>query len=97
MPAASMSSSIASLDPLNRGGSVSPGGPLIAGVGMTTLVEGVGAIRVVEEVREMPNGNGGDEEWEEVDVGKGLALYNSMEMDRIKGVKRQVMPFFNAE
>jgi len=29
-----------------------------------------------------------DDEWEEVEVGKGLAHYNSVEIDRIKGLKR---------
>lgn len=94
MPAASMSSSIASLDPLNRGGSVSPGSG-IQGVGvvMTALKEeGVDAvlIDVHKGLVEMSVGGviGDGGEWEEIDVGKGLALYNSMEMERIKGVKR---------
>ena len=29
-----------------------------------------------------------DDDWEEVEVGKGLAHYNSLEMNRIKGLKR---------
>jgi len=28
------------------------------------------------------------DEWEEIEIGKGLALYNSVEIDRIKGMKR---------
>ena len=36
--------------------------------------------------REDPDG----EMWEEVEVGKGLAQYNSVEIDRIKGMKRSV-------
>jgi glutamate 5-kinase len=28
------------------------------------------------------------DEWEELEVGKGLAQYNSVEIDRIKGMKR---------
>ncbi|EIW68970.1 hypothetical protein TREMEDRAFT_71742 [Tremella mesenterica DSM 1558] len=32
-------------------------------------------------------GEGKDDEWEEVEVGKGLAQYNSVEIDRIKGLK----------
>jgi glutamate 5-kinase len=31
-----------------------------------------------------------EEGWEEVEVGKGLAQYNSVEIDRIKGMKRSV-------
>jgi glutamate 5-kinase len=31
-----------------------------------------------------------EEGWEEVEVGKGLAQYNSVEIDRIKGMKRWV-------
>jgi glutamate 5-kinase len=30
------------------------------------------------------------EAWEEVAIGKGLALYNSVEIDRLRGVKRSV-------
>jgi glutamate 5-kinase len=29
-----------------------------------------------------------DDEWEEVEIGKGLSHYNSVEIDRIKGMKR---------
>lgn len=39
-------------------------------------------------VNEHENENEGEEEWEEVEVGKGLAQYNSSEIDRIKGMKR---------
>jgi glutamate 5-kinase len=28
------------------------------------------------------------DEWEDVEIGKGLALYNSMEIDRLRGCKR---------
>jgi glutamate 5-kinase len=28
------------------------------------------------------------DEWEEVEIGKGLSHYNSVEIDRIKGMKR---------
>jgi glutamate 5-kinase len=28
------------------------------------------------------------DEWEELEVGKGLAQYNSVEIDRIKGMRR---------
>jgi hypothetical protein len=27
-------------------------------------------------------------EWEDIEIGKGLALYNSMEIDRLRGCKR---------
>ncbi len=32
-----------------------------------------------------------EDEWQEVAIGKGLALYNSMEIDRLKGHKRFVL------
>ena len=32
-------------------------------------------------------------EWEEVEIGKGLAQYNSVEIDRIKGMKRYLSIF----
>jgi hypothetical protein len=31
-----------------------------------------------------------DDEWEEVEIGKGLSHYNAVEIDRIKGMKRYV-------
>ncbi|KAI9632881.1 putative glutamate 5-kinase [Dioszegia hungarica] len=83
LPAASMSSSIASLDPLNRAGSASPALPSGASGGM-----GMGMSTMKEEGEGQEDGrDDGQGEWEEVDVGKGLALYNSMEMERIKGMK----------
>jgi glutamate 5-kinase len=59
-PIMSLSSSIASLDPLSRSSPVVP----------AQLSE---------------------DDWEEVEVGKGLAQYNSVEIDRIKGMKRYVI------
>jgi glutamate 5-kinase len=29
-----------------------------------------------------------EDEWEEIEVGKGLAQYNSSEIERVKGMKR---------
>jgi glutamate 5-kinase len=31
------------------------------------------------------------DEWQDLEIGKGLALYNSSEIDRIKGHKRYVL------
>lgn len=42
-----------------------------------------------EKERDGPKAKEGDEgEWEEVEIGKGLALYNSTEMGLLKGQKR---------
>ncbi|TYJ53295.1 glutamate 5-kinase [Cryptococcus floricola] len=78
-PSLSLSSSIASLDPLSR--SVPPS-PAIKPFGTTGLTAINGGSKNGAE--------GGDvdvAEWEEVVVGKGLAQYNSVEIDRIKGKK----------
>jgi len=34
------------------------------------------------------SGESDEVEWEETEIGKGLAHYNSVEIDRIKGMKR---------
>jgi glutamate 5-kinase len=36
----------------------------------------------------MGTGEAVADEWEEVDIGKGLAQYNSVEIDRLKGMRR---------
>ncbi|KAK4686741.1 glutamate 5-kinase, partial [Tremellales sp. Uapishka_1] len=70
LPTASLSSSIASLDPLSRSIPPSP----------AILPSKAGPSALSHEVIL-------EEDWEEVEVGKGLAQYNSVEMDRIKGMK----------
>lgn len=76
LPALSLSSSIASLDPLERSTPVSPA-----------------LAPIPEQVGGGGGGVGGEalrEEWEEVEVGKGQANFNSSEMERVKGMKRSV-------
>lgn len=93
-PTLSLSSSIASLDPLNRP-SV-PNSPA-----MHAVVERLGMTGISERLVSGQAGQVGQpgqtglaakeqqsDEWEEVEIGKGLALYNSTEMDRLKGQKR---------
>lgn len=73
MPALSLSSSIASLDPLSR--SVPPS-PMFHASGVGAL-SGLSKVSIKDE-----------DEWEEIEVGKGLAQYNSSEIERVKGMKR---------
>ncbi|WVQ77298.1 glutamate 5-kinase [Cryptococcus sp. DSM 104548] len=80
-PSLSLSSSIASLDPLSR--SVPPS-PAITALGTAT---GLTAINNIVPRQSGTEGGEEEEEWEEVVVGKGLAQYNSVEIDRIKGKK----------
>lgn len=92
-PALSLSSSIASLDPLSRSVPPSPAMTALSErLAKTTMEGGQGSVKVVHELavargeRTLTAADEGD--WEEVEVGKGLALYNSSEIDRIKGMKR---------
>ncbi|WVF65986.1 glutamate 5-kinase [Kwoniella sp. CBS 6097] len=80
-PAMSLSSSIASLDPLSK--SVPPS-PAIHALSDRLSSVGINAT-AVQEVN--PAGGEGDEQWEEVEIGRGLAQYNSVEIDRIKGMR----------
>lgn len=77
-PSMSLSSSIASLDPLSRSVPPSPA--------ITALAERLGTASLTSIGRGMAEGE--CDEWEEVEVAKGLARYNSVEIDRIKGRKR---------
>jgi len=89
-PAASMSSSVASLEPL------SPAVKAISErLSATTMNSSLGQeLKVVQENqiladdRERQRLLDTDNEWEEVEIGKGLSHYNSVEIDRIKGMKR---------
>lgn len=91
-PVMSLSSSIASLDPLSRSIPPSPALPAIAErLSATSLY----ASPLGQELRTSPEAQSGrgieefdDTLWEEEEIGKGLAQYNSVEIDRVKGVKR---------
>jgi glutamate 5-kinase len=92
-PALSLSSSIASLDPLSRSVPPSPAiHALTERLAASTMELGQQSVRVIHELA-MARGDkvlSADvgEDWEEVEIGKGLAHYNSSEIDRIKGLKR---------
>lgn len=77
-PSMSLSSSIASLDPLSRSVPPSPA--------ITALAERLGTTSLTSIGRGVAEGE--SDEWEEVEVAKGLAQYNSVEIDRMKGRKR---------
>ena len=95
-PALSLSSSIASLDPLSKTVPASPAIQAISERLTATNIDGQGqGVRVVHELA-IARGEkvglmmGEEGDWEEIEVGKGLAQYNSVEIDRIKGLKRWV-------
>jgi glutamate 5-kinase len=95
-PAASMSSSVASLEPLSRSVPPSPAVKAITerlsatninsslGQELKAVQESQTAADTKEAQRLLDMGD----EWEEVEIGKGLSHYNSVEIDRIKGIKR---------
>lgn len=98
-PALSLSSSVTSLEGLSlaaalggtaNGGSASS----ISASTLQKLVQESDAALAEASGRssldtEPPNeGRTGADEWEDAEIGKGLALYNSVEIDRIKGHKR---------
>ena len=90
----SLSSSIASLDPLSKSVPASPAiHALTERLSSSTMESGQQGVKVVHELA-MARGDkvfGSDDgEWEEIEIGKGLAHYNSSEIDRIKGLKRLV-------
>ncbi|WVQ78642.1 glutamate 5-kinase [Cryptococcus sp. DSM 104549] len=90
-PIMSLSSSIASLDPLSKSVPPSPAIHALAEkLSAAGLSGGVGTAAPGEKF-----------EWEEVEIGKGLAQYNSVEIDRIKGMKsahiEQVLGYSESE
>ena len=93
-PVLSLSSSIASLDALSSNGRSSvPQSPatLVKQV-MAEMNQGSGTDGPSESTiafRQLDDDE--SEAWEEVAIGKGLALYNSVEIDRLRGVKRSVL------
>ncbi|OCF44068.1 glutamate 5-kinase [Kwoniella heveanensis CBS 569] len=82
-PAMSLSSSIASLDPLSK--SVPPSPAIHA---LADRLSSVGVSTTQGQSGASVGGEKTDEEWEEVEIGRGLAQYNSVEIDRIKGMRR---------
>lgn len=84
-PTLSLSSSVVSLDPLSRTGPSSPAMRAVADRLVTTTISA--SLSDGEGTFSAPAG-GQSEEWEEIEVGKGLTQYNSVEMNRIKGMKR---------
>lgn len=84
-PALSLSSSVVSLDPLSR---PSPSSPAMRAVADRLATTSISAnLSDGEGAASAPTG-AQSEEWEEIEVGKGLTQYNSVEMNRIKGMKR---------
>jgi glutamate 5-kinase len=91
-----MSSSVASLEPLSRSVPPSPAVKAITerlsatninsslGQELKAVQESQTAADTKEAQRLLDMGD----EWEEVEIGKGLSHYNSVEIDRIKGIKR---------
>jgi glutamate 5-kinase len=66
-------------------------------ISATTIGSSLGQeLRVVQETQVLDAAKeaqvvlDADDEWEEVEIGKGLSHYNSVEMERIKGMKRYV-------
>ncbi|GMK53457.1 hypothetical protein CspeluHIS016_0100430 [Cutaneotrichosporon spelunceum] len=106
-PTLSLSSSVASLDPLSRTAPTSPAMRAVTDRLAVTSITGelqsnnadVGM--AVTSAAAAVNAHAVDEEWEEVEVGKGLAQYNSLEIDRIKGMKsrhiEQVLGYSESE
>lgn len=102
-PALSLSSSVASLDPLSR---TTPASPAIRAVQdrltVTSITNELTEANHVDVVATSTTVQSSvDDEWEEVEVGKGLAQYNSVEIDRIKGMKsshiEQVLGYSESE
>lgn len=100
-PVLSLSSSIASLDPLSRSVPPSPAIHAIAERLSAATISGSLLTHEVKptDIRDSAPGSSvlgsvqlptvdETDEWEELEVGKGLAQYNSVEIDRIKGMKR---------
>lgn len=102
--AASLSSSVASLEPLSRSVPPSPAIQAITErISATSANSSLGQeLKVVHETQASQSAKEAerlldvDNEWEEVEIGKGLSHYNSVEMDRIKGMKRSVLAILAA-
>lgn len=102
-PTLSLSSSVASLDPLSRTAPTSPAiravTDRLAVTSITGELASSGTADVAAAVATVQARI--DDEWEEVEVGKGLSQYNSVEIDRIKGMKsshiEQVLGYSESE
>ncbi|WVQ93621.1 glutamate 5-kinase [Kwoniella sp. CBS 9459] len=97
-PAMSLSSSIASLDPLSKSVPPSPAihalSDRLSAVGINASSSAAlnqGQIQIQTQTQaqsgDAETGDKDDEDWEEVEIGRGLAQYNSVEIDRIKGMR----------
>ena len=85
LPAVSMSSSIASLEPLSRSASFNDAALTLSSSASTvTEIPDDGGIRTLNEREDEEEG------WELLEVGRGLANYNWAEIKRLKGLKRCV-------
>jgi len=89
VPIMSLSSSVASLDPLSRSG---PNSPLVPRrtLEQESLAQAVATATANANAargRQSLDLERDHEEWQDLEIGKGLALYNSSEIDRIKGHK----------
>lgn len=95
-PTASMTSSVASLEPLSRSVPPSPAMKAITErISATTINSSLGqelkavhATQASQASKEAERLLDVNDEWEEVEIGKGLSHYNSVEIDRIKGMNR---------
>lgn len=108
-PTLSLSSSVASLDPLSRTAPTSPAIRAVTDRLAVTSITGelqsndadVGAAVASAAAAVAHAHVAAEDEWEEVEVGKGLAQYNSLEIDRIKGMKsrhiEQVLGYSESE
>ncbi|WWC99438.1 glutamate 5-kinase [Kwoniella sp. B9012] len=84
-PILSLSSSVASLDPLSKSGPSSPSPSST----INAIAEKLNNVTLTQMQSQNRDTIAEEEEegWEEVEIGKGLAQYNSVEIDRIKGIK----------
>lgn len=101
-PTLSLSSSVASLDPLSRTAPTSPAIRAVQDRLAVTSITGELASNLADVAVAVATVQAAvDNEWEEVEVGKGLAQYNSLEIDRIKGMKsshiEQVLGYSESE
>jgi len=78
----SMTTSIASLEPLSRSGSM--GDLTSPSSSVETIREAFGEV----EGRQSPPSEKEDDKWEIIEVGRGLANYNWAEIRKVKGLKR---------
>lgn len=84
----SLSSSIASLDPLSISTPTSPALiPIYELSASTQTAIDMHATEALDDGGDY-HGDGAAGEWDDIEVGKGQCNFNSSEIDRIKGLKR---------